>query len=149
MRYVRGWSHLSFVLSLFSTSDKDNFQVYTGNYPFYELARDFTVILRILEGKKPTRPHPSSSAFLQFKLTEAIWLIMECCWETRPSERPTIHHIISKIHEQGIIDTRCVNNWEKSSASRFRNAIYRNDSLSLSVLETVLSWVSYLILSHY
>ncbi|KAF9555647.1 kinase-like protein [Agrocybe pediades] len=121
------------------------YEVYTGKVPFYEFHRDFVVIVQVLEGRKPTRPQALPSFKSQFGFTESenMWEIMESCWDREPSRRPTMTQIIQSIRALGIeIDaTSPANEWDWSVASRFRNAIYRSDGLSLEVLETVLSWV--------
>ncbi|KDR72752.1 hypothetical protein GALMADRAFT_143032 [Galerina marginata CBS 339.88] len=116
------------------------YEIYIGLAPFYEYARDVTVIFQVMKGRKPSKPSPRSISFHEWGLSETLWKTMEDCWNENPKQRPTMSHVISKHRLRDINDPRLMNNWEEQSASRFRNAIYRSDRLSISVLETVLSW---------
>lgn len=118
-------------------------KIYTGRVPFYQYARDFTVVYHIIQGEKPTMPGRSNPAFRVHGLTDEMCAIMDSCWDIDPYRRPTVKQIILNLPLSDIADLWPVDNWEdRESASRFRNAAYRNDCLSSSVLETVLSWVS-------
>ncbi|KAF8960149.1 kinase-like domain-containing protein, partial [Flammula alnicola] len=117
------------------------YEVYTGEVPFYENVRDVTVIYQVMKGEQPSRPNPESPAFRGHGLQDDIWALMEDCWDRVPHRRPTMGQVISRLPRKDIVDSRLHENWEEQSASRFRNAVYRNDCLSMTVLETVLSWV--------
>ncbi|KAF8908514.1 kinase-like domain-containing protein [Gymnopilus junonius] len=79
------------------------YEIFVGKYPFYECARDVTVILRIIEGKKPSLPAPESISFRDWSLTERLCMLMEDCWSTSPGMRPMLCQIISRLGTQGLL----------------------------------------------
>lgn len=67
----------------------------TGQIPYYEFLRDVTVISRIMRGIRPTRP-PSG---LASELSDEIWYVMEGCWSTDPSKRPTVNQVAEQMRK--------------------------------------------------
>jgi len=118
-------------------------QIFTGRVPFYHLARDASVILKVMQGERPLRPGPTDAPFTRFGLKKHIWDLMEECWDRSPGLRPAMNCILHRLPLGDTIDSRpCLFDWEELPASRFRTAVYKSDCLSINVLETVLSWVS-------
>ncbi|PPQ75400.1 hypothetical protein CVT26_015371 [Gymnopilus dilepis] len=117
------------------------YEIFTGKYPFHEYGRDVTVILRVMEGKKPSLPGPGSMPYEAWGLNNYLRALMEECWVTDPGRRPSACQVLSRLALMQLVDTRPPDSWEDLSPSNFRNAIYRIDHLSLRTLETALSWI--------
>ncbi|KAJ3509913.1 hypothetical protein NLJ89_g4966 [Agrocybe chaxingu] len=117
------------------------YEIYTGKVPFYEFPLDATVILQIMHGAQPSTPTPEDPAFVERGLTKGIWRIVEDCWGRNPTERPSMVQIVARLPRRDGPDPWSVQWLEVSSASRFRNAVYRQDCLSMGVLETILAWM--------
>ena len=49
------------------------------------------VALNVVQGKRPSRPENAP------KLTDAMWALMESCWDTLPSSRPTADQVFKEI----------------------------------------------------
>ena len=97
-------------------------QVFTGFVPFYEHPRDSTVIFKIVEGKRPSRPPAGNLAWVQWGLTDVIWELMEDCWRQDPTSRPTAEDIVARLHSQGRADGRPVGGWGTDmSPAHFRS----------------------------
>ncbi|KAF8996195.1 kinase-like domain-containing protein [Cyathus striatus] len=65
------------------------YEVFTGEIPFYEIPRDYAVMLRIIKGEKPSRPGLESCAsesVFSRGLTEEMWTLMQDCWKFDPTE---------------------------------------------------------------
>ncbi|KAF8157141.1 kinase-like domain-containing protein [Crassisporium funariophilum] len=116
------------------------YEIFTSDVPYYEYHLDATVIFKVMSGDRPLRPSADSVSFEKYGLTVEIWDMMEECWSRVPEERPTIVEIVSRIPQRKL-DSRPLDTWEASSASKFRNAMYKRNVLSMNVLETVLSWI--------
>ncbi|CAA7268614.1 unnamed protein product [Cyclocybe aegerita] len=117
------------------------YEIYTGKVPFYEFTLDATVILQIMLGARPSTPIPEDPAFVERGLTNEIWRLVEDCWAQNPTERPCVAQIVARLPRRDGPDPWSVRWLEVSRASRFRNAVYRQDCLSMGVLETILAWI--------
>ncbi|KAG6816780.1 hypothetical protein H0H87_003043 [Tephrocybe sp. NHM501043] len=73
------------------------YEVFTGNIPFHNIFRDATVTLQVQSGKRPLRPEDSSVSWLEWGLTESIWLLMEDCWNAAVNERPSVEQVIGRL----------------------------------------------------
>ncbi|KAG6917754.1 hypothetical protein DXG01_001292 [Tephrocybe rancida] len=82
------------------------YEIFTGNLPFFEQGRDTATMVKVQSGEHPSRPDPSSLAWSHWGLTEAIWSLMQSCWNQDPSRRPTIHEVISYFQSTIHVDGR-------------------------------------------
>ncbi|KAG6906312.1 hypothetical protein DXG01_014648, partial [Tephrocybe rancida] len=87
------------------------YEILTGNAPFYEYASELTVVLRIMEGRTPSRPVESSEAWQSYGLTPRLWGLMERCWEQEAANRPTMANLVSQLDHLRIEDTRPAPQW--------------------------------------
>jgi hypothetical protein len=62
-------------------------KVFTGLLPFHNLPREATVILQVMDNKRPDRPSHSAR---QLGLNDQIWQMMESGWAPYPHDRPNI-----------------------------------------------------------
>ncbi|TDL17582.1 kinase-like protein [Rickenella mellea] len=65
-------------------------EVFTGKAPFMEISRDTVVVMTIMQKKTPKRPTDDLSGI---GLDDSMWNIMEQCWQSEPTLRPTIAQV--------------------------------------------------------
>jgi hypothetical protein len=75
-------------------------KVYTGHVPFHKIARNSTVMKKVLEGSRPPRPADTSL------LSDEIWKVTEMCWNQEPQGRPSAESVIEQLPLGGIVDDR-------------------------------------------
>ncbi|TDL15389.1 kinase-like protein [Rickenella mellea] len=69
-------------------------EIFTGDIPFPKL-RDGTVIMEVaVHNRRPTRP---IDPITKRELDDATWHLMELCWATLPSDRPTMDDVVDYI----------------------------------------------------
>ncbi|EMD41308.1 hypothetical protein CERSUDRAFT_109903 [Gelatoporia subvermispora B] len=68
-------------------------EIFTGELPFAECARDATVINRILREERPVRPDAQTAPHLSGE----IWSLMERCWEQDWKARPDAPMIVIAV----------------------------------------------------
>ncbi|KAF9650320.1 kinase-like protein, partial [Thelephora ganbajun] len=64
------------------------FEVLAREAPFREYT-NFEVLTEIQNGKRPRKPANAAS----LGITEAIWMLLEQCWDWRPRHRPDSAHV--------------------------------------------------------
>ena len=70
------------------------YETTSGNLPFHE-DTDLRVLAKVLQGKHPLRGG---------KFGKVLWSMLERCWESRPSNRPSIGDVL-----------RCLETYSNSS----------------------------------
>ncbi|KAG6910117.1 hypothetical protein DXG01_013171 [Tephrocybe rancida] len=73
------------------------YEIFVGEVPFAKIARDITIMYKVLRGQRPSRPAAESLSWSVWGLTEGIWQLMEECWSADPANRPTIDMIIEEL----------------------------------------------------
>ncbi|KAJ3575275.1 hypothetical protein NP233_g1195 [Leucocoprinus birnbaumii] len=73
------------------------YEIFTGVVPFYEAIHDYSVIVSLMQGKKPSKPREDSDPYLCWGFTDTIWTVMKYCWEKNPHQRPTARDITNKL----------------------------------------------------
>ncbi|KAF6750549.1 kinase-like domain-containing protein [Ephemerocybe angulata] len=74
------------------------YEIFTGQIPFYEVQKEYTVISFVLSGKQPSRPSPGSKPFTDWGLTETFWtMCIEGCWNREPQGRPQLSEVLSSL----------------------------------------------------
>ncbi|KAG6909003.1 hypothetical protein DXG01_002389 [Tephrocybe rancida] len=118
-----------------------SYEIFTGNLPFSGVLRETTVALMILRGDLPTRPHDQDPSCTDRGLTEEMWGLLKDCWKMKPSERPDISTVVSRLKDRmPDEDPRPPGQWGPGLAMRFRNAQSGPDKRSLlEDLDAVLS----------
>ncbi|KAG6908999.1 hypothetical protein DXG01_002385 [Tephrocybe rancida] len=117
---------------------------FTGNAHFYEIAKETTVAFRIFRGDLPTRPPADDESWTKRGLNEGLWELLTDCWKMKPSERPRISAIRSRLNRQlPVEDPRLPGQWGPRFAMRFRNAeaasVAGQQSPSLADLDVILT----------
>ncbi|KAK7014133.1 Rho guanine nucleotide exchange factor [Paramarasmius palmivorus] len=76
------------------------YEIYTGLRPFHELRLDAAVILRVVNGDRPSRPAGNT------ELDDDIWTLMNQCWAMNSSSRPDIDTLEHRLRSLfGAIDS--------------------------------------------
>ena len=65
------------------------YEVLSGRSPFPSCGAG-TVILKVLDGERPTRPQGAEGA----RFTDDIWKMLEHCWMPRPQDRPNVEAVL-------------------------------------------------------
>ena len=68
------------------------YEVLSGKTPF-ALDRDYVVMRKVLEGKRPERPQGVEGV----RFTDYLWHILQLCWAHRPEGRPTIEVVLESL----------------------------------------------------
>ncbi|THH26977.1 hypothetical protein EUX98_g7210 [Antrodiella citrinella] len=68
-------------------------ELYTGQPPFFDLNSDHQVFLKVLEGRRPSRPSISEGA----EMSDHLWALMLWCWSAQPSDRPAISQVVQTM----------------------------------------------------
>ncbi|KAG6895172.1 hypothetical protein C0993_010043 [Termitomyces sp. T159_Od127] len=95
-------------------------QIFTGHIPYHGIMNQTTVMLRILQGKKPTCPEESDAAWHQHGLTQQMWGLMEECWAFQASKRPSASEVVAKLKQNTGPDTREPGEWADGVTMRSR-----------------------------
>jgi hypothetical protein len=67
-------------------------QILTGERPYKYISTDMQVINQLMQGYKPKRP-------LKPTLNSGIWELMERCWKTEVTERPSMALVLSRMEK--------------------------------------------------
>jgi hypothetical protein len=71
------------------------YEMFSGNFPFYEIHQDHSVVVDVMEGKRPARPlHDLISTR---GLSDELWNLIERCWAQNPSKRPTATEVVRQL----------------------------------------------------
>ncbi|KAG6832753.1 hypothetical protein H0H93_013464 [Arthromyces matolae] len=76
-----------------------SYQVLTGQEPFVGITRDSTIMSKVLQGERPSRPDALNFSEGHWRLIEGIWGLLEQCWDAVPVKRPTIGTIVKQLEE--------------------------------------------------
>jgi hypothetical protein len=69
--------------------------MFSGKYPFFDIANEFQVMFAVKRGKRPFRP---SNLLCQTRgMSKEMWHLIETCWTANPSERPTASKIVEQL----------------------------------------------------
>jgi hypothetical protein len=96
-------------------------EILTGKVPFHEFLNDMTVILQIIEGKRPTRPVSCSG----IPALDSLWELLQNCWEDRAEMRPTAPQIVKQLIGPLIRakTTSSMTEWDDKFTSKFRHSL--------------------------
>lgn len=68
-------------------------KIFTGRAPFHGYSEE-AVIIRVIEGKRPDRPTAEDLG-----LTDAIWDLVEMCWQVKLEKRPTVSYALRYLRK--------------------------------------------------
>jgi hypothetical protein len=70
--------------------------MFSDDIPFCEVDNEYRVALKVTQGNRPTRP--SHDISMTRGLSDAVWELVETCWNPDPTKRHTAKHIIERFH---------------------------------------------------
>ncbi|KAJ7790541.1 kinase-like domain-containing protein, partial [Mycena olivaceomarginata] len=93
------------------------YEILTGKAPFFEISRDIIVIIKVLEGLRPSRPDT-------IPVDHDLWRLLQDCWQATPGDRPNISQIIQRlISPIKAKPADAVADWDESISSRSRRSL--------------------------
>ncbi|KNZ79996.1 Ephrin type-A receptor 2 [Termitomyces sp. J132] len=95
------------------------YEIFTGRLPFFEASETVFVMYMIMQGNIPTRPQDDDPAWLMHGLNDHIWKLMEDCWTSQHSERPSISEVIARLNSERPNDDRPPGDWGWNPFQRF------------------------------
>ncbi|KAJ7882108.1 kinase-like domain-containing protein, partial [Mycena leptocephala] len=102
-------------------------QLLTGKHPFSELHNDGAVIKAVLDGIRPSRPSSCSGT----PLLDALWTLLQDCWEELPKKRPTAVQTVDRLMEP-VMQAKTIQSsadWDDTFTSRFRRSFMGGPNL--------------------
>ncbi|KAF9256244.1 kinase-like protein [Marasmius fiardii PR-910] len=70
-------------------------ELFTHQYPYYNIARSTEVAINVSRGVAPSRP--TESSVIKRGLDDGIWQLLVECWSKTPSARPSIEEILKRL----------------------------------------------------
>lgn len=70
----------------------------TGEHPFSHIKRTPEVLIRMQNGDRPRRP--TNPEVPLRGLDDAMWALLQECWQEDPAHRPTIVDILARLPHQ-------------------------------------------------
>jgi hypothetical protein len=67
--------------------------VFSGRFPFYEVQRNETVIIKVVQGNRPSRPAEGED----LGLSDTLWDLTQDCWATDLDDRPIIRSVLDSL----------------------------------------------------
>ncbi|KAG6828321.1 hypothetical protein H0H92_008384 [Tricholoma furcatifolium] len=116
------------------------YELFTGNLPFFEQAREPAVMIKVRDGELPSKPDPSNLAWSVWGLNETTWSLMQSCWHRDPARRPKIHEIVSYFQSMIHVDDRPLDSDDLVlTPTHFRDSVGgRADLPSVADLDNIL-----------
>ncbi|KAF8178967.1 kinase-like domain-containing protein, partial [Mycena galopus ATCC 62051] len=95
--------------------------ILTGKFPFHELKNDMAVMMAVARGRRPARPESSSG----ITTPDSLWELVENCWETEATIRPTAFQIVERLTGPaiGAKSTSSTADWDDEFSSKFRRSL--------------------------
>ncbi|KAG6909099.1 hypothetical protein DXG01_001973 [Tephrocybe rancida] len=94
------------------------YQIFTGRLPFFELKRDYSVLLKVIDGKRPDRPR--ETLYQDRGLTDLMWHLIQDSWEQLPNKRPNAAHIVERLGKNVVEDQHRLETWGDLAPPRLR-----------------------------
>ncbi|KAF8201272.1 kinase-like domain-containing protein [Mycena galopus ATCC 62051] len=98
------------------------YEILTGLIPFHEMPNDVAVILKVVEGKRPSQPVLCSET----TTLGSLWKLIQDCWEEKADLRPTAPQIVDRLvgPSIGATITSSVADWDDTFTSKFRRSLH-------------------------
>ncbi|KAF7360269.1 Protein kinase domain-containing protein [Mycena venus] len=93
------------------------YEMLTGKAPFFEIPRDVTVIIKVLEGLRPSRPET-------IPINDNLWSLLQDCWKEKSCDRPNVSQIIKQLVGPaiGAKMTESSADWDETFSSKSRRS---------------------------
>ncbi|KAF7354912.1 Protein kinase domain-containing protein [Mycena sanguinolenta] len=98
------------------------YEILTGEVPFLELANEAAIILKVVEGVRPSRLET---------ISPELWLLLEDCWHQEIDRRPTMADVLHRLLDRQPIGGEIEHysppppDWDDTYSARFRRSIRR------------------------
>jgi 50S ribosome-binding GTPase len=69
--------------------------MFSGQVPFYEIRQDYSVIIPVMNGKRPD--FPSGDLSQTRGLNTEVWNLIQACWAQDPTQRPIVKQIVERL----------------------------------------------------
>ncbi|KAG6809940.1 hypothetical protein H0H92_014006 [Tricholoma furcatifolium] len=112
------------------------FELFTGEVPFFGITLDTTIVIRVKNGCRPTRPPPLSQPWRDWGLTEGIWELMEQSWKHSPTHRPSCAEVAERLRMMLSSDIQPILESGILTREAFRSR-QRNVSLEIVTVEAL------------
>ncbi|KAF8218343.1 hypothetical protein K438DRAFT_1557721, partial [Mycena galopus ATCC 62051] len=96
-------------------------EINTGKVPFHELQNDMAVMMKVAGGHRPPRPKSCSGT----PALDALWELMQNCWDEKPEMRPTASGIVKRLAGP-VIEAKTTPfslDWDDQFTSKFRRSL--------------------------
>jgi len=93
------------------------YEMFSGEFPFQNI-RDQMLFSALTQGKRPSRPEFTLSA--KRGLNDAMWHLIEECWDQDPERRPEGKHVVQSIRQllNHTVDKRQQGDFDPMSMSK-------------------------------
>lgn len=71
------------------------YEMFSSQVPFYELRQDYSIIIPVMEGKRPD--FPSGDLSQTRGLNTDIWDLIQACWAQDPTRRPIVKQVVERL----------------------------------------------------
>ncbi|KAJ7826998.1 kinase-like domain-containing protein [Mycena olivaceomarginata] len=94
------------------------YEIWTGKAPFSEFPRDGMVILKVVEGLRPSRPETRP-------LDDGLWSLLQDCWKKQFCDRPNASQIVERFVGPaiGARPTDAAVDWDETISSKCRRSL--------------------------
>ncbi|KAJ7717264.1 kinase-like domain-containing protein [Mycena metata] len=91
------------------------YEIMTGKVPFSEVRNEVGVILKVIDGARPSVPEASD-------YDPSFWSLLLACWRHDPGLRPSVYELINCLVKPPIAakTIRSAKDWDEASTSKFR-----------------------------
>ncbi|KAG6909097.1 hypothetical protein DXG01_001971 [Tephrocybe rancida] len=96
------------------------YQIFTGRLPFFELKRDYSVLLKVIDGKRPDRP--TETLCQDRGLTDLMWRLIQDSWEQLPNKRPNAAQISERLGKNVVEYPHKLEAWGDLAPPRLRTS---------------------------
>ncbi|KAJ7038888.1 kinase-like domain-containing protein, partial [Mycena alexandri] len=97
------------------------YEILTGTVPFHDLLNEVAVILKVIDGQRPTQPASCSGALV----LDCLWELLQNCWEAKAETRPTASQIVERLRGPSIRAQvpASTPDWDNKFTSKFRRSL--------------------------
>jgi 50S ribosome-binding GTPase len=106
--------------------------MFSGQVPFYEIRQDYSVIIPVIQGKRPN--FPSGDLSRTRGLNTEVWDLIQVCWAQDPTQRPTVKQIVERLRS---LSPQLVDNRPPDDFHFPTSAVYGRDEHPFSNLVAV------------
>lgn len=109
------------------------YEIFTDQIPFFEYSQELVVSKNIIAGVRPTLSNALKTRCAARGLTDEMWALMNECWHSQPSKRPTSTQILTHFATAQSSDNRPPGEWPGAHANSDMNSV----PLTLEQLDTI------------